>query len=1270
HPHHPAYTIYTSGSTGNPKAVTITHHNITNLFAAAAPTFGFGPADAWSFFHSYAFDFSVWEIWGALLHGGRLVVVPRATSRSPEDFARMLAETGVTILSQTPSAFYQLALAQERHPELARGSRVRMVVFGGEELEPRRLANWRSLRGADTPALVNMYGITETTVHVTQQWLTELDEPGPGSPIGGGLPGVRTFLLDKRLRPVPVGVTGEVYVAGHGLARGYLNRPALTAQRFVACPFGPPGERMYRTGDLAAWNGPGRLGYLGRADRQVKIRGFRIELGEVEAALVADPDVAEAAVVVRESAPGDRRLVGYIVANRQATDPERLRDRLRATLPEHLVPAAIMVLHALPLTANGKLDRDALPAPRYEIRDAGEASGSAQEEIVRVLMADVLGVPAIGAHDDFFGAGGHSLLVTRLVSRIRASLGIDLSVRDVFDAPTAAALVRRLTASRVGRPPLMARQRPNRVPLSPGQLGLWFVAQMEASSRSFNVPWTVRLSGPLNLSVLSTAVRDVVIRHEALRTVVAGPDEAPYQLVLDEDRFDVPFVVIDAAESEVDRLLAREAAYDFDLARELPIRVVVMRATADLHVLLVLLHHIAADAGSLPVLMRDLGTAYQARRDGRAADWQPLAVQYADYSLWQAELLGPDTDPTSRHSTQLAYWRKALAGLPARLELPVDAPYPSVALTAGQTLRLDLDAALHDRLLQLTKATGSTVFMVLHAAVVALLSQLGGGPDIAIGTVVTGRVDEALRDSVGYFVNSIVLRTNVADASTLGDLLGLVRDADLAAFAHADLPFDRLVEAVAPPRSPAHHPLFQVMLSFDTVDPDVYTSLGGLPAEPVHVPLDVARLDLAFSFVENRRRDGSPAGVDGLLTFRSDLFRRDTVAAAAGLFRRLVDRLLTEPGTRLSQVDLLSRDDRETLLTRWNGARVEVSPVSAVELFEAVVARSPDADALIGDDFVFSYRWLDDRSNRLARRLVEYGIGPERVVGLALPAGTDLVVAVLAVLKAGGAYLPIDPGYPTDRIAYLIADAKPVLVLTDRATVGRLADTVVSVLSVDEMIPDLPAETSGVPAETNQLPHPDRRGAAYVIYTSGSTGRPKGVVVTHEALVNLAVGQIHRLGLDADSRVLQFVSPSFDVAVWEWSGALLSGGALVLAGKDRHTAGPEFAEVAWSKGITHVTLPASVLTVLSPEALPPGATVVTGGEPCPSDVLDRWADRHRLLNGYGPTESTVCVTVAEVGVGGVGSVIGRPVWNTRVFVLDGFLRPVPVGVRGELYVAG
>jgi amino acid adenylation domain-containing protein/non-ribosomal peptide synthase protein (TIGR01720 family) len=1267
----PAYVIYTSGSTGRPKGVVVSHHNVVRLFSATDHWFRFGADDVWTLFHSTAFDFSVWELWGPLLHGGRLVVVPYDTSRSPESFLRLLADEQVTVLNQTPSAFYQLSHADSEDREAGGRLALRLIVFGGEALDLGRLSDWYERHADDSPVLVNMYGITETTVHVSYLPLDrDTAAAGVGSLIGRGIPDLRVYLLDSALRPVPTGVAGELYVAGGGVAQGYLKRPGLSAERFVADPFAGDGTRMYRTGDLARWREGGVLEYLTRADDQVQIRGFRIETGEIAAVLSACRGVANCAVVARDDRQGERMLVAYFVPKDAGDVPDagQLREALAVSLPEYMLPAVFVPLDTLPLTPSGKLDERALPAPEYTATRDAKQPRTPREELLAALFAEVLGIPEVGIDDNFFGLGGHSLMAARLVNRVRTVLEAELTVRTLFEAPTVAALAGRLDSAAGARQPLRAQERPDPLPLSFAQRRLWFLNRMEGPSATYNVPSVLRLSGDLDRAALEEALADLVARHEILRTVFPEADGAPRQHIRGPETT-IPLTVVDTDEDALPGLLAATATRGFDLTVQLPLRATLFRLGATEHVLALVVHHIATDGWSGATLLRDFAAAYAARRADRAPDWAPLPLQYADYALWQRAHLGDQDDPDSLISRQLAHWRTTLAGLPDELALPTDRPRPAVSSYRGRTLECTLSPELHRKVAELARSHDVSLFMVLQSALAVLLTKLGAGEDIPLGSPIAGRGDEALEDLVGLFLNTLVLRTDTSGDPAFGELLARVRRTTLDAYAHQDVPFERLVEVVDPERSRARHPLFQVMLTVQNM-PSAGSAFGGLTARPELVDLGAAKFDLSFAFGERPEGQGEPGSLLGIVEYSTDLFDESTVEAIAQRFVRVLEAVSADPRLRVGDIDVLSAPERERVLTEWNDTALPVSEQPVHELFARQAARTPDATAVMSGGVELTYAQLDERANRLAALLTARGAAPERLVAVALPRSADLLVALLAVLKTGAAYLPLDPEHPLDRIGYTLDDARPALALVTSGTEALLAggDVPRLVLDAEDTAAELAAAATAAPGAACSPDNP-----AYVIYTSGSTGRPKGVVVPHGSLTNFLDDMGRRFGLTPTDRLLAVTTVSFDIAGLELYLPLLSGAAVVIADRETVRDPAALLRLAGETGADIVQATPSLwqaLVTAAPDRLH-GLRVLTGGEALPESLAGRLRElAAQVTNLYGPTETTIWSTVADLTLTQGTPSIGGPIGNTQVYVLDDRLNPVPPGVPGELYIAG
>ncbi|AYA27343.1 non-ribosomal peptide synthetase [Rhodococcus rhodochrous] len=1280
-----AYVIYTSGSTGRPKGVLIPHRNVVRLMVNTESVYGFDSSDVWTMFHSYAFDFSVWELWGPLLYGGTLVVVDYFTSRSPEAFRELLIRERVTVLNQTPSAFYQLVEADRVAVDEAHLS-LRYVIFGGEALEPRRLAGWferhgdagrAQRRGIGTaPRLVNMYGITETTVHVSYREIgADLAQGASASVVGVPIAGLRVYVLDRRLKPVPVGVAGEMYVGGGQLARGYLRRPELSAARFVADPFSSDGALLYRTGDVARWVVSGDLEYLGRADDQVKIRGFRIELGEVEAAVLAQDEVAHAAVIVREDTPGAARIVAYVVAHEgMSIDTEALRSGVAVVLPEYMVPSAFVVIDAIPLTVNGKLDRRALPEPVFETRGF-RAPSTPIEEIVAGVFADVLGVDRIGADDDFFALGGNSLIATQVVSRLGAALDAQVPVRALFEASTVAELATRVEqeSGRGARVPLTARTRPESIPLSPAQQRMWFLNRFDPDSTAYNIPFALRMTGALDVDALRAAVADLVARHESLRTVYPETESGPVQRILPASQVRPELEPVDVTAADLEPRMREIAAAGFDVTVDVPVRMHLLRVADDDHVLVTVVHHISADGSSMVPLVRDVMTAYAARSANSDPAWAPLEVQYADFALWQREVLGSEDDPESTAAEQLGYWRTALADLPDQLDLPLDRPRPAQQSFRGDRVEFTIGADLHRELRDLARNRNATVFMAVHAAFATLLARLSGSTDIAVGTPIAGRTEQATEDIIGMFVNTLVLRLEVDGGASFDELLSAARETDLQAFAHADVPFERLVEVLNPARSTARHPLFQVGFSFQNQNRSEL-ALPGLDIEPIDLEGGTAQFDMHLIVADSYGDDGAPQGIDAILTYATDLFDRETAEAVAARFEQLLEALVAAPALPVGDHALLLPQERDTVLGAWNDTAHGTDPgATLVGLFDEQVAAHRDDVALVYEGRRWTYGEFDSSVNRLARHLLGLGVGPEDRVALAIRRSPELLVGMYAIAKTGAAYVPVDPDQPAERNTYILDTAAPVAIVTTRG--NRVEHGTAPVVELDGL--DL-AGLSDDPITDDDRPAPLRPGnTAYVIFTSGSTGRPKGVAVSHAAIVNQLLWKREYFGIGADDAVLLKTVATFDLSVWEFWSALTSGARLVIATADGHRDPDYLLALLRDEQVTTLHTVPSMLSMLMTVAAGPVAPslrrILAIGEALPAAVAQQFRadDTATLYNLYGPTEAAVSVTVHEVDDADRTVVpIGVPEWNTAVYVLDDRLRPVAPGVAGELYLAG
>ncbi|MEV6099421.1 amino acid adenylation domain-containing protein [Nocardia sp. NPDC051981] len=1268
-----AYMIYTSGTTGRPKGVVVTHANLITFIDGAITRLRRGEdrlepsvtQRVWSQWHSYAFDVSVWEMWGALLQGDRLVVVPEDVVRSPEEFHRLLVDAEVTVLSQTPSALAMLS---------AEGlDRVDTLVVAGEPCPEELVHRWAQGR-----LMVNAYGPTEATVYTS---ISAALAPQEGTPtIGSPVPGASMFVLDRRLQPVPEGVTGELYVAGAGLARGYHGRPGMTSSRFVANPFASSGrgERLYRTGDLVRWTNRGALHFLGRADDQVKVRGFRIELGEVEAAVTAHPAVSQAAVVTREDAIGTVHLVAYAASRAPKSIATDVRQSVAARLPEYMVPVVVIV-DEIPLTPNGKLNRAELPAPDVVSAVEYRAPRSAEQEILAELFAEVLGVERVGIYDDFFELGGHSLLAMRLVSRIRTVLGVEVPVRVVFEAHSVVDLSPRLNDGKLVRPVLRQGPRPVDVPLSYAQQRLWFIHRLEGPSATYNMPMALCLAGKVNPEGLALAVGDLIRRHESLRTVFPETDGVPTQRVLEIEAMEFPVEISDVGDVEL--AIAEEAAYKFELATEIPIRARILRCGNDEFVLVIVLHHIAADGWSVAPLMRDLAAAYRARLDGKSPDWLPLNVQYADYTLWQRDLLGSHTDQDSLLFDQFEYWKHELEDLPEMLMLPTDRPRPKTATYRGAVYSFDIGAQTRRQMEQLGRRRGATSAMVWQASLAALLHRLGGDNDIAIGSPIAGRTDDALNDLVGFFVNTWVLRSYVKSDMLFSELLAQVKGKALAAYDNQDVPFELLVELLNPVRSTAHHPFFQVMFAYQNNEtPEI--EIPGARASAYRTSTGTARFDILVNVQE------VVSGFEVAVEYATDLFDQRSIQLMFERLMRILSAAVNDPEVQIGSIDLLADSERE-LIGKWSKSaiaeEIDAEHTTLPDMFSRQCRLTPENVAVLFEGITVTYNELDSESNQLARLLIEHGVGPETIVAVVLPRSPALITAIVAIAKAGGAYLPIDPAYPIDRVEFMLADAQPGLVLANSATKSLVGATT-PMLWLDSS--DYAAKVSEL--ESSPIQDSERLHSltaltpVYLIYTSGSTGKPKAVTMPSMGLTNLLMRHAETFARSTQARTAQFTSIGFDFSIQEILSTLTMGKTLVIP--DRIVQKDIGELVSWidRNKINELYASTSAIDALAESALERRTTmdalsdIYQGGEALTiSKRLRMFLSSRRspiqLHNIYGPAEThaaTFHTPNGEMSQWPDTISIGGPIANAQIHILGPSLAPVPIGVVGELYISG
>ncbi|MEV2218883.1 amino acid adenylation domain-containing protein [Nocardia vinacea] len=1295
-PENPAYVIFTSGSTGRPKGVAISHAAIHNQITWMLAEYPLGVGDVYLQKTATTFDVSLWGYFMPLRAGAKLVVATHDGHRDPAYVAETIAAQGVTVTDFVPSMLTVFAA----HTPAGSCPTLRDIFVIGEALPPETVDAVRAISDA---RVHNLYGPTEAAVSVTYWEARGNDRPGV--PIGLPQWNTQVYVLDSRLHPVPAGVPGELYLAGDQLARGYVRRPDLTSDRFVANPFGD-GTRMYRTGDLVVWRAietGGVLEYIGRTDFQVKFRGQRIELGEIETALLAEASVSQAVAVVLSSTLGDQ-LVAYAVPTPgHRIDQTELLTAIAGTLPAYMIPAAVVALDSFPLNTSGKLDRKALPEPTFASREF-RAPATPVEEIVADVFGDVLGLERVGVDDDFFALGGNSLIATQVVARLGAAIGGRVPVRTLFEASTVGGLAVKIEqhAGSGGRRALTAGPRPERIPLSMAQQRMWFLNQLDPSSAVNNIPAAVRLTGALDLVALELAVADLIERHEVLRTVYPQTDDGPVQLIVPAEQAVPDLTPVPVIAADLPMHVIGTASAGFDVTAEVPVRAKLFRVEPDEHVLVLVAHHISADGWSMGPLTRDLMIAYASRSAGATPAWAPLPVQYADFSIWQREVLGSEADPDSVITAQANYWRSILAGIPDELNLPMDRPRPTTQSFRGGRVAFAIGTELHRGLQELARAENATMFMVVHTALAVLLARLSGTDDIAIGTPVAGRGEAELDDVIGMFVNTLVLRTEVSGELGFGALLAHTKDADLQAFAHADIPFERLVDLLNPVRSTARHPLFQVMLSFQNL-PDTSFELPGLRVGAVDLEIDAAKFDLSLTIQESAQS----AGMVAELSFARDLFDDATVQGFADRFVGLLEQIVARPDAPVGDIDLLSDTERAAVLWRWNDTKRELGAVGTlVDEFARQAAATPDAVAIVGPatmahpspdhhpsssrsatlahpspdhhpstsrSATLTYAEFGACVHRLARRLIEAGVGPEKLVALGLRRSVDFVVAAYAVQEAGGGYVPLDLEQPAERIGYVLESAAPVCVLTTSR--DDFDGTGLPTIKIDEL--DLSGYSEQPVTDTERIAPLRPSNPAYVIFTSGSTGRPKGVAVPHSAVVNQIRWITDEYGIGADDIVLFKTPATFDVSVWELFGPLSTGGRIVVATPDGHRDPQYLAEVIAAERVTMTSFVPSMLTVFAGavdgSALASLRTLLIAGEACTADAVQaiRKVSSAELYNLYGPTEFAVHATHSPVTADIEGAVpIGLPVWNAQAYVLDSRLHPVPSGVAGELYLAG
>ncbi|ASS75351.1 hypothetical protein CIG75_10345 [Tumebacillus algifaecis] len=1272
-----AYVIYTSGSTGQPKGVPIPHANVIRLFTSTAHWFPFAEDDVWTLFHSFSFDFSVWELWGALLHGGKAVIVPYWISRSPEAFLHLLASERVTVLNQTPSAFRQLMQAEAAQSDRQALS-LRWVIFGGEALDLPALRPWFDRHGDQSPQLINMYGITETTVHVTYRPLKREDALRANSVIGHPIPDLEVYVLDPHLEPVPIGVAGELYVSGAGVAPGYLHRPELTAERFLHHPFRAEAQaRLYKTGDLARRLPSGELEYLGRIDHQVKIRGFRIELGEIESMIGHHPGVRETAVLVREDRADDKQIVAYVVTHvGTELQPSDLLSHCKERLPDYMVPAAFVLLDALPLTHNGKLDRNALPAPIGQQKDRTIRSQpeSATEIAISEIWKEVLGVEQIDREDNFFDLGGHSLRATQAVSRIGATLGIKLSLRTLFETPTLRLLAEEVQHQQMKEMPVSTQaicqqSRIGEIPLSFAQERLWVLDRLMPGNTAYNIPFALSMIGELDDEALEWSINEIIKRHEILRTTLHQVESSAVQRIAKPDwqrltRTDLRSLSSADWEREVSARLQAETERVFDLTAGPLLYVELLQRASDDHALVINMHHIISDGWSIGLLVQEIGALYTAYVEGQTSPLADLSIQYADYAIWQREWLAGQ-----RWDEQLSYWKTQLGGSLPALQLPTDHPRPPVQSYRGASFAFAIDKVVVEALEAIGKSHSATLFMTLFSVFQTLLYRYTGQEDLVVGTPIAGRQQQETEGLIGFFVNTLVMRTDLSARQTFVELLAQVRQTALDAYTHQDIPFEKLVAELQPIRDRSRSPLFQAMFALQSAS-QACLSLPGLAIQQIEGATTTAKFDLSVTFEESEQ------GLNGHLEYSTDLFEASTIARMADHLVTLMNSVIENPNTPVSELQMVTEAEKR-LFSEWNGELPSPADQCVHRLFESQVIRTPDRIAVEHEGNELSYRELNARANQLARHLQALGVGPEMPVTFCLDRSLDLVIAQLAILKAGGAYVPIDPNNPPERTAFILQDTNALVMVAHSHLIRELPNLPAQLVCLDQD-EDVLSAYSGEDVSSDVRPD----HLAYLIYTSGSTGRPKAVAVEHRnVLSTLLIAQEQFVFRESDV-IMWTSSAAFDISQFELWSTLFVGGRILLLSRD-HILNIDRMIVDLTRATVVNFVPNLMRRVIeaTKSAIQEGTRfdnlryLFIGGDAVPPQMLvetNQTFPRTDTYVLYGPTEASIFATshLAKRGEEGDRILIGKRCLNAQLYICDPFDQEVPLGVPGELQIGG
>ncbi|MEO6720285.1 MAG: amino acid adenylation domain-containing protein, partial [Ferruginibacter sp.] len=1249
-----AYVIYTSGSTGKPKGVMIEHGSLVDYVFGLNEKTKIDQCRSFALVSTIATDLGNTVIFSSLVFGGALHLFSKETVSNAAVLYQYFKANQIDCLKIVPS--HWKALGEDEKLLLPK----KLLVFGGEALQAEMVEDI-GLSGSNC-TVVNHYGPTETTIGKLLHVVNDSNKYSGTIPIGKPFSNTQVYILSKELQPCPVGVLGQLYISGDGIARGYLNNDGLTKEKFIPNPFSKDGPVMYATGDLVKYLPGGDILFAGRVDDQVKIRGYRVELGEIESVLQQSALVKQAVVLAREDKQGNKRLVAYIVAEYEF-DRDEIFSYLKGKLPDYMIPALLMELESLPLTANGKVDRKALPDPDASelLSDQYTAPRNEAEEKLAAIWQDVLEVEQVGIHDDFFELGGHSLLAIRLISAIRKELQVELPISDIFDYPTIATLIAQLEkkSGRSTLPPIKPSQpRPAQIPLSFSQERLWFIDQV-GGSVPYHVPSVLRLKGDLNMEALAHSLKTIVNRHEVLRTVIIADKGQPFQVIMEPGNWQLNVIDWSTYSDhpvQLQILLKQLLNEPFDLAKDHMIRAAIVKVGDEENVLAVTMHHIASDGWSTSVLVKEVVELYQSYLQHRAPQLTPLPVQYADFAIWQRTYLQGD-----ELEKKLNYWKDKLQDT-APLQLPSDYTRPAIQSSRGAVSNFRLDKEIYMQLQLLGQQQSATPFMVLLAAFKVLLHHYSGQKDICVGTAIAGRQQQEVEELIGFFINTLALRSSVNATDTFNDLLVQVKTTTMEAYDHQEVPFEKVVDAVVKERNMSRSPLFQVMFALQNTPAVPELLLGEVRLSREPFPQETTKFDLSVVLTETEK------GLQGSFQYCTDLYSYQTIARMMGHFTNLIKTIIADPAQKIGELAILTSDEEQQVLTEFNKPIDEhAGEKTVIDLFEEQALRAPEAMALVYGEQKMDYKELHERSNQLAHYLIEKGVGKETLVPVCMHRSAEILVAMLGILKAGGAYVPIDPVYPAERIKYMLEDTGAKIILSQKNIQIPVLETL-EIIRVDEdwaSISQQPATGINSKAEPNQL--------VYVIYTSGSTGQPKGVMIEHRNLTNLINWHNEEFKVTASSRATSMAGVGFDAFGWEVWPYLAAGAPLYIVDDNKRLSVSQILSIFTGNGITHSFISTAVVQEfvnasrhkkLSLEYL------LTGGDKLSVSSLEGIS--YAFVNNYGPTENTVVATNYHLTSKDEHKIplIGKPILNTVIYILNECNKLMPAGVSGEICIGG